>query len=42
MDNGKYKEFTLILFYLCDGLYSVGEDVFSIRELIGICELFGY
>ena len=42
MDNGKHKELTSISFYLCDGLYPVGEDVFSTRELTGICELFGH
>ena len=41
MGNGKYEEFTLISGYVCNGLFSTGEDGFGTRRMTSFYKLFG-
>nr|VDD49874.1 unnamed protein product [Brassica oleracea] len=35
-----YEEFTSISGYVCNGLFSIGEDGFGIRRMTRFCKLF--
>lgn len=41
MDNGVYKEFTTILGYICNRLFSVVDDGFGTRRVASVRKLFG-
>ena len=39
LDNGMYEEFKIVLGYVCNGLFSIGEDGFGIRRIANIWKL---
>ena len=41
LGNGMYEKITSISGYVCNGLFSIGEDGFGTRRMASICELFG-
>ena len=41
MGYGMYEEFTSIPGYVCNGLFSIGEDDFGTRKVTSFCKLFG-
>ena len=41
MGNGMYEEFMIISGYVCNGLFSVGEDGFGTRGMAFIWNLSG-
>ena len=41
MGNGMYVEFKTILGYVCNRLFSIGEDGFGTRRMTSFCKLFG-
>ena len=41
MSNGMYEKLTTISGYVCNGLFSIGEDGFNTRGMASICKLFG-
>ena len=41
MGNGMHEKLTIISGYVCNGLFSIGEDGFNTRGLASICKLFG-
>nr|VDD52036.1 unnamed protein product [Brassica oleracea] len=36
-----HEEFTSISGYICNGLFSIGEDGFGTRRMASFCKLFG-
>ncbi|KAL0655244.1 hypothetical protein Bca4012_075828 [Brassica carinata] len=41
LGNGVYKELTSVQGYVCNGLFSIGEDGFGTRRMTSFCKLFG-
>ena len=41
LGNGMHEEFTSISGYFCNGLFSIGENVFGTRRMTIFCKLFG-
>ena len=41
LGNGMYEELTSISGYVCNGLFSIGEDSFGTRRMTTFCKLFG-
>ena len=40
MGNGMYEELTSISGYICNGLFSIGEDGFGTKRMTSFCKLF--
>ena len=41
LGNGMYEEFKIISCYICNGLFSIGEDDFGTRRMTSIWKLSG-
>ena len=41
MEYGMYEKFTIISGYVCNRLFSIGEDGFGTRRMASFCKLFG-
>ena len=41
MGNGMYEKLTTISGYVCNRLFSIGEDGFRTRRIASVCKLFG-
>ena len=41
MGNGMHEKLTTILGYVCNTLFSIGEDGFRTRRMASVCKLFG-
>ena len=41
MGYGMYEKFKTISGYVCNGLFSIGEDGFETRRIASFCKLFG-
>ena len=41
LDNGMYEEFKTVSGYVCNGLFSIGEDGFRTKRMTSIRKLYG-